>query len=57
MVSIDGTCANGWLCISWEWLANNMYDTAFYGGLAGFVLVWTAARLMRRRRRQEEEVT
>jgi len=57
MVIFGDTCPGGWLCIPWQWVADDMYETAFYGALALPVLAWMIARLFARRRRKQEEVS
>ena len=54
MITFDGQCAGGWLCISWEHVANQMFDTAFYGVIGLAVTAWLLARLLKRRKAAEE---
>ena len=54
MITIDGNCPGGWLCVSWQHLMDERIDAITLGATSVFVLGWLAIRLVRRKRRAGE---
>ena len=54
MITFDEQCAAGWLCVSWEYVADQMFDTAFRGAIGLAVTAWLLGSLLKRRKAAEE---